>query len=125
MFVLVHQLREMGQSGLRERWKRHGCLPQVSSVHVSFPKAPFPGTGFPLLPPENSVFLIHKEAGAALELTFKKCLPRKYNGLSNVESVLERPSRWARLPHPASAGVALFLSALFVGGILFSISVGD
>lgn len=70
MFVLVHQLHEMEQSGLRERWKRHGCLPQLSSVHVSFPKAPVPGTGFPLLPPENSMFLIHiggwtKEAGAA------------------------------------------------------------
>lgn len=75
MFVLVHQLHEMEQSGPRERWKRHGCLPQVSSVHLSFPEAPVPGTGFPLLPPENSTFLIHiggwtKEAGAALELTF-------------------------------------------------------
>lgn len=69
---------------------------QVSSVYMTFTKAPFPGTGFPLLLPGNSTFLIHsggwtREAWAALELGFKSV---SHGGIMDwhVERV---PEGWA------------------------------
>lgn len=57
-FVFLQQVHEMAAVQAHKESDR--CLLPVISVYIAFTKAPFPGTGFSLLGPEDSMlFLTH------------------------------------------------------------------
>lgn len=60
-FVFLQQVHEMAAIQVQEESDR--CLFQVNSVYIAFMKAPFPGTGFSLLGPENSMLFLTNIGG--------------------------------------------------------------
>lgn len=127
-FVLLHHLHKVEQfRSTREKGETWAST-QVGSISVTCAEAPFPGTGFPLLVPEDSMWsLVHLEGGTRDASAPFRAKVLKVSPMEAQQGVPCREdagkTRWAR---PCTRLGFSWSSApiSLIGGILHSISVG-